>query len=304
MLADADVLIRSDADPLLNIEFHRHFSHSLTFIPIGGLLAALLLFPLTRLWGKPTFAQIFKYSVIGYATAGLLDACTSYGTQLLWPFSDLRVSWSIISIVDPAFTLPLLILTGGAITKRKPQLAQVAASFAVIYLGIGSLQNHRAITMQKELATSRGHQVEQPNLRRTVKPSIANLFLWRSVYEYDGDFYVDAIRLGLFADSKIYPGSNLPVLDTAGLIAEIADEDPLKDDLERFDHFSEGYLARLPEEPEFITDLRYSALPNSINPLWGLNLAKINDFGHADFETRRGLSKDDREAFLSMLTGD
>ncbi len=43
LLADADTLIRSANDPLLNIEFHRHFTHSLIFIPVGGLLAALIL---------------------------------------------------------------------------------------------------------------------------------------------------------------------------------------------------------------------------------------------------------------------
>ncbi|MGY8696221.1 MAG: metal-dependent hydrolase, partial [Verrucomicrobiia bacterium] len=38
MLADADIFIRSASDPLLNIEYHRHFSHSLLFIPIGTLI--------------------------------------------------------------------------------------------------------------------------------------------------------------------------------------------------------------------------------------------------------------------------
>ena len=35
LLADADILIRSSSDPLLNIEYHRHFTHSLVFIPVG-----------------------------------------------------------------------------------------------------------------------------------------------------------------------------------------------------------------------------------------------------------------------------
>ena len=43
---------------------------------------------------------------MGYATHGLLDSCTSYGTQLFWPFSDVRVAWDTMSIVDPLFTVP------------------------------------------------------------------------------------------------------------------------------------------------------------------------------------------------------
>ena len=36
LVADADVLIYSSSDPLLNIEYHRHFSHALVFIPFGA----------------------------------------------------------------------------------------------------------------------------------------------------------------------------------------------------------------------------------------------------------------------------
>ena len=43
MAPDLDVLIRSPNDPLLFLEFHRQFTHSLFFIPIGGLICALVL---------------------------------------------------------------------------------------------------------------------------------------------------------------------------------------------------------------------------------------------------------------------
>ena len=40
MAPDLDVLIRSKADPLLFLEYHRQFTHSLVFIPFGGLVCA------------------------------------------------------------------------------------------------------------------------------------------------------------------------------------------------------------------------------------------------------------------------
>ena len=43
LLADADILIQSDQDPLLTVEFHRHFTHSIFFVPFGALIAALIL---------------------------------------------------------------------------------------------------------------------------------------------------------------------------------------------------------------------------------------------------------------------
>ena len=48
MAADLDILIRSTQDPLLTIEYHRHFTHSLAFVPIGGLVVAAVLWPLFR----------------------------------------------------------------------------------------------------------------------------------------------------------------------------------------------------------------------------------------------------------------
>lgn len=103
MAPDLDVFIRSDDDPLLFLEFHRQFSHSLIFIPIGALLCALVFYPFTR--KKLSFSQVYLVSFLAYATHGLLDACTSYGTQLFWPFSNQRVSWNTVSIIDPFFTL-------------------------------------------------------------------------------------------------------------------------------------------------------------------------------------------------------
>ncbi len=298
MLADTDVFISSASDPLLNIEFHRHFSHSLAFIPIGGLITALLFFPFLR--RKLSFPPLFLYAVLGYATAGLLDACTSYGTQLLWPFSNARISWSIISIIDPLFTVPLLGLVGWAVFKKSKRPAKYAANFALLYLGFGTVQNQRASSIQSQLITDRGHQTAT---QATVKPSIANLLLWRSVYLYEGNYYVDAVRAGLFSANKTYSGSQLPAYDTAQAITMLPTESPLVNDLQRFDHFSDGYLAPLPHEPNYITDLRYSAVPNSIAPLWGLNLDDINSAGHAAFETRRNISDSDKEALVKMLKG-
>ncbi|MDQ8186702.1 metal-dependent hydrolase [Pelagicoccus sp. SDUM812002] len=298
MLADLDILIRSSEDPLLNIEYHRHFSHSLAFIPIGGLIAALVFLPLLRKRLKPV--AIYLYSTIGYATAGLLDSCTSYGTQLLWPFSNARISWSIISIIDPLFTVPLLAMALLAVVKNRPIFGKSAAVFAIAYLSLGVIQNRRANSFLESIIANRGHE---PATRLTVKPSIANLVLWRSLYLYEGHYYVDAVRVGFFGENLIYPGSKLPAFDTQAALDSVKPSSPIADDLQRFEHFSEGYLAALPDEPSFITDLRYSAIPNSIAPLWGIDISNTNASGHAVFETRRDISQSERKAFVQMLTG-
>src|SRR5215510_4472808 len=105
MIPDMDIFIQSIRDPLLFFEFHRHFSHSLLFIPAGGFLTGVIFWLLFK--RKVPLKPLALAATLGYATHPLLDACTSYGTMLFWPFSEARVAWDLISIVDPLFTLAL-----------------------------------------------------------------------------------------------------------------------------------------------------------------------------------------------------
>ena len=104
-------------------------------------------------------------------THGLLDACTSYGTQLFWPFSDERVSWNNVSIVDPLFTIPIGILIAISITKRNKKFSFLAIGWVIIYLLFGFFQYERAYSSAKDLANSRSHNAD----RLTLKPSFGNL---------------------------------------------------------------------------------------------------------------------------------
>ena len=97
MAADLDVLIRSSEDPLLFLEYHRQFTHSLVFIPLGGLICALVLHGIIGRRRGLKFRQSWLFCSLGYATHALLDACTTYGTMLFWPFSDARIAWNTIS---------------------------------------------------------------------------------------------------------------------------------------------------------------------------------------------------------------
>ena len=44
MAPDLDIFIRSSTDPMVRMEFHRQFTHSLIFIPVGALLCALVFY--------------------------------------------------------------------------------------------------------------------------------------------------------------------------------------------------------------------------------------------------------------------
>ena len=97
MAPDLDVLIQSTTDPILFLEYHRQFTHSLIFIPVGSLIVAGALYPIMQ--NALNFKTVYLASALGYLTHGLLDACTSYGTLLFWPFSD-RYGYTQVGLGD------------------------------------------------------------------------------------------------------------------------------------------------------------------------------------------------------------
>ena len=294
MAADLDVLIRSDTDPLFALEFHRHFTHSLLFIPFAGLLCALVLHPLLGKRWQLTFWTTLLWCVIGYATHGLLDACTSYGTQLLWPLSNQRFAWDTISIIDPLFTLPLLALVVVAARLKSKRWVWLGLLWGALYMSLGFVQHERALRMGKELAAQRGHTT----LSIEAKPSFANLLVWKVIYATPTHYHVDAVRPG-WRKNAVWPGSSIAKLDVARDLPWL---DPLSQqakDLERFRWFSMGFIALDPGNPQQIIDMRYSMLPHQIDPLWGIRLdPQAGREQHVEFITLRG---DGRGAFKQLL---
>lgn len=295
LLADADALIRSAEDPLLVLEYHRHFSHALVFIPVGALIGSMLLWPFLR--KRLSFWRIYLYSFLGYATAGLLDACTSYGTHLLWPFAEDRIAWSIISILDPVFSLGLLVALGAGVFKGQSIAARAGLIFASLYLVLGGIQHSRAEVAAQEEAYKRGHTVD----RLIVKPTLGNLVLWRSVYKSDGEYYIDAIRVAVSGNSTIFQGSTIEAFDIERDVPQVEEQSIIYQDIQRFDAFSDGFLAWHPDRPGVLGDVRYAMLPTSNRPLWGIELNEESPDEHVIFNTYRVMSEADRHAFLAML---
>ncbi len=298
MAADLDVLIQSSTDPLLFLEYHRHFTHSLVFIPVGGLLVALalhLLFGRLRAW---PFRCSYLFATLGYASHGLLDSCTSYGTQLLWPFSSQRFAWDIISIIDPLFTLPILALVILARQQQSARLAQLAVLWAVGYLSLGWLQHDRAEDAARQLAEQRGHQPQ----RLEAKPGFANLLVFKTIYEHQNRFYVDAVRVGL--STRVYPGESIARLQPPKDLPWLRVNTQQADDLMRFTWFSDEYVALHPRNPREVIDIRYSMLPQQIDPLWGILLdEQAGEHEHAEYRTHRENADTRLGSYWRMLLG-
>jgi inner membrane protein len=298
MAPDLDVLIRSPNDALLFIDYHRHFTHAIPFAPVGALIVAAALWPLMR--KHLGFAQLYLFCFLGYLSHGILDAFTSYGTYLSWPFSNDRAALNWISVIDPLFTLPLLLLLGISIWRKAYAFSLSASVWALMYLAFGGWQHHRAEQAVEQWAQNQNIQA----LRLVAKPSFANLILWRGLIDDGEHFHSIALRLPPFGDTTVFAGEQVSSLQSQ----EVAPKDSrLARDMQRFDYFSDGWVFRyapLESKDEwFVGDFRYAIDPASARPLWGIRFSPSESKKGVVFERLREVNAQERERFIRRLLG-
>ena len=261
---DADVFIRSANDPLVAIEYHRHFTHALPFAPVGAAAVACLW--CGRAGWRTRWLWIWLCCLAAYVSHCLLDAATSYGTQLLWPFTRHRFGWDLISIIDPVFTLTLAVGLVWSLKVQRIRPVQVALVLAAGYVTLGGVQHARAMAAQQRLASSRGHTIE----RREVMPTLANNLVWRALYLHQGRIHSDRIRVGWSTRPTVLEGWSLPRVTAAELTESEQSRDRARNSFERFNWFSEGWVARKPADPWVLGDMRYSLSTEAFDPIWGI----------------------------------
>ena len=285
MAPDLDIFIRSSVDSLMAIEYHRHFTHGIGFIPVGALLCALFfyLFPLVR--RNVSFWQCYLYAFLGFATHGLLDATTGYGTRLFWPFSQERISWNMIAVVDIFYTIPALILLIYAARKQVPKAALVAMGWMLAYLGLGWYQERAVRQEAYQWAATKSEEVRM----LTVRPTISNLWVWRVVYRDGNTWHMASIFKPLWPGgvTRIFAGESAARFPQGDPSFGYEPDSQVSKDIARFHYFSDGYLGYF-EDAEgrpLYGDVRYGMLPYSATPLWAIRIPKDCASCHVDFVT-------------------
>lgn len=297
LVPDLDVLIRSSYDSLLSVEFHRHFTHSLIFVPFLSLVVTFLLhFFIEK---KVPLKQIYLFSTLGVFTHGLLDACTSYGTSILWPFYNDRVSLNIISIVDPIYTVILLVFLISSLIKKSPYLSRIAIVVTSSYLLFGFFQYKKLESFIINTAMNRGHNIE----RILLNPTIGNNILWRTIYQSKGFYYIGAAHLPVFSRITYKDGAKIKVINENQVFPEIEKNSVQRDDIKRFSHFSQGFIYIHPDYENVIADLRYGTLPYDYKSMWGIEVDKNNLNQHVKFKNLRNFTDQHYEEFWDLLNG-
>jgi len=187
-IPDLDVFIPM-GDAVADFTYHRSFSHSLFVLAaLTPLLVWLILkiHPQTRdlrfRWGITVYAV--------FATHVLLDSLTIYGTQIFWPLSEYPVSIGSIFIIDPAYTLPLIV---GVIVAFMLRHSSKGYRANLIGLVLGSLYLTWTLAAQAYVQNLAHTSLVNQKLdyqRLLVQPTPFNTLLWRVVAMGEGHYRV------------------------------------------------------------------------------------------------------------------
>ena len=122
-IPDLDVLLNPFLGVVEELSWHRSLTHSLLFAVVAAPLFALLL---QRLYpdSKARYSHWFWLFFLGFVTHALLDCCTTWGTQLFWPFSTYGVAFYNVFVIDPFYTVPFLVFLIWAATKSRQDPAR------------------------------------------------------------------------------------------------------------------------------------------------------------------------------------
>ncbi|GEA49841.1 hydrolase [Vibrio inusitatus NBRC 102082] len=247
-LPDLDVVL-DYGDAVSNTIKHRGFSHSLLLLPPFALLLSWLYcrFRPDAFWN---FKRVSVLTLSVLVTHTLLDAMTTYGTQLIWPFEGYFELRNIF-IIDPLYTVPLLIAIIVALFSNAngAKWCQSVLVLSTLYLGWGfTAQQYIANRVDQNLA-----QQGLPNKQVMITPTPFNTVLWRIVV-MDEHYYWEGLASLLDEDKDIE------------FIARPKGAWPLEekpDTLRGLKAFSHNYLNYREENDELIvSDLRLGMANN------------------------------------------
>ncbi len=188
-IPDLDVYIGKLFDPITAIEIHRGFSHSILFFVLISPLLGWVLSKLEKR-NNVSFRQATVFWFLGLFTHALLDAFTTWGTQLLYPF-DIRFSMHSIFVIDPLYTLPflfclLMVMSYKRLNPKRQKWNNLGLIISTGYLFL-------TLVVQQVVGMKFESQLKAENIsyvRKIIKPSPMNIILWNSIIEVENGYYI------------------------------------------------------------------------------------------------------------------
>ena len=234
---------------------HRAESHSLFYLTLAAPVLAGLV---SRVHSEAALFKRWWLALwLTLVTHPLLDTMTVYGTQLLQPFSDYPFGVGSVFIIDPAYTLPLIVGVAAALRlKSERGLRWNAAGLllSTLYLGLGVLAQQHATKVARASLQTQGIAAQE----LLVTPTPFNAVLWRLVATTPSNYLEGYYSLldGTKDDMQTIRWTVHP--RGQALMASYGDAPSVR----RIAAFSHGFF-RLSEEQGhlFVTDLRMGMEP-------------------------------------------
>ncbi|KKK95555.1 hypothetical protein LCGC14_2671620 [marine sediment metagenome] len=276
---------------------HRGLSHSLLMVPIIAAVVAGIWYLLRRRRqvdpAAAPFWMLYACCFVAALSHPLLDWCTSYGTQLLAPFTDRRFAIDAAPIIDLIYTATLILTLGACriVRKltRKPRrvtltIGWIGFVLSVAYLGAGRVMHDRVVRRAVGMVP-RTERV----LRADAYPAIGTIFLWRTVVETPHRWHVRRVR----------PFG--PVGDRSRTVPKVANEWTRQaadvPAAKTFRWFAMGRVRRtyLPLDGRHVVefhDMRYGATLEDPDSLWSLQVVLGADKKVLEVSRRRHYRRD------------
>lgn len=180
-LPDLDVVIPY-ADAIESMVFHRGESHAFFFQALAAPVFAWFIRWFHRRSDVPAggFARWMLAVFLVFSTHALLDAFTIYGTQLALPFSNHAFQIGSVFIIDPLYTLPLLLGLWLSLRKTAPRSWGNALGLllSTAYLGWGLAAQSWVEGQVRHGLAAQGVPANAPVL---VNPMPFQSLVWRVV---------------------------------------------------------------------------------------------------------------------------
>lgn len=251
-IPDLDVIVGSLTDTITAIEWHRGFSHSLVFCLI---LAPLLGWLLNRLerkynlgwkpWTKLFFLCLFTHPI--------LDAFTTWGTQIFWPFNN-RIAFNSIFVIDPLYTVPFLFLTVLVLFYKRHSKTRGRLNRAGLIISTSYLLLTLVVKFVVEQKFEQALQEKQISYSQmTTRPAPFSTILWNA--------NVDTSEEYLIADYSFFDTQSIS-FKTFPKQRQASKKLIKFPNVKRMISISEGwYIIEQKEEQWYFNDLRFGLIP-------------------------------------------
>ncbi len=270
-IPDLDVLSRYFTDTVTAIEWHRGFSHSLFFslffAPLFGWIIAKVEKKANAGWKDWTLLMF-----LGLFTHPILDAFTTWGTQLFWPF-EIRLAFQTIFVIDPLYTLPFLFFLILAMREKRTSPKRrkfntlgltVSSSYLVLTLFLKGL----AYKIFVDSLKAQDIAYEQIS----VRPTPFNTILWTANIEVKDAYLVGNYS---FFDSEAIRFTSYP--KNHELLGDLVTKDKVK----RLITITEGWYTITKQGNNlFFNDLRFGLLsmdPKETRFAFSYELVQVQD---------------------------